>query len=71
MRVASCEASNPLPASHLAKRKLLRLCGAADTAVRRRPCQARERSLGEIPGKASARRPWKGETQGSIRRSAC
>jgi len=33
--------------------------------------EARGRIPGEIRGKATAHEPWKGETQGSIRRSLC
>jgi hypothetical protein len=36
----------------------------------RRADQARERRLGEIPAKAFVGKPWKGETQGRLRRLA-
>jgi hypothetical protein len=48
----------------------LRLWGAVGLSITCRAWEARERRLGEIPAKAIAEAPWKGETQGRLQRSA-
>jgi hypothetical protein len=69
------EGASPLPRG-LARRAEEAKWKLIDTLGRRCPGvspggEARERRSGEIPVKASARTPWKGQAQGSIQRSVC